>query len=132
MKKISILRQLSAIITRAQGRKDVIGAETRRIMDQWLADKGWTQKLNFDEVSAKLGIRKDEISLYVHHYYRQNFLSWRRNLRIEEAKRLLLDDMTIPAALIGEAVGITDKSNFRRQFKELTGYTPVEWRKLKH
>ena len=132
MKKISILRQLSAIITNALGRKEVIDADTRRIMAQWLAEKGWNQKLNFDEVSAKLGLRKDQISLFVHHYYGQNFLSWRRKLRIEEAKRLLLEDKSIPAALVGEAVGITDKSNFRRQFKELTGCTPVEWRELKH
>ncbi len=131
MKKISILRQLSAIIKRAQDRKDIIDEQTGSIMAQWLADKGWARKASLDEVSDVLGIRKEQISLFVHHYYHKSFLSWRRDLRIEEAKRLLLEDSKIPAALIGEAVGISDKSNFRRQFKELTGCTPVEWRKLK-
>ena len=50
---------------------------------------------------------------------------------MDEAMRLLLENRETPANLIGEQVGISDKSNFRKQFKEITGCTPVQWR-LKH
>ena len=60
-----------------------------------------------------------------------SFTQWRTGARINEAKILLLRDKTIPAALVGEAVGINDKSNFRCLFRRVTGMTPAQWR-LKH
>ena len=48
---------------------------------------------------------------------------------LEEAKRMLLDHPEMPACQVGRALGITDKSNFRHQFKSVTGLTPTEWRK---
>ena len=60
--------------------------------------------------------------------YGKNFLQWRKEIRIDEAKRLLVKDKTIPTAIIGEEVGISDKSNFKRQFREITGCTPAQWR----
>lgn len=72
-----------------------------------------------------------ELSLFFRIQTGKNFLKWRKERRIEEAKKLLLEDRDIPTLIIGEAVGICDKSNFRRQFKEITGFTPAEWR-LKH
>ncbi|MBR5904996.1 MAG: AraC family transcriptional regulator [Bacteroidales bacterium] len=142
MKKISFVRQLAMNITKTKGKKKIaatagsrsgaVDTRTRQIMAKWLADKGWAENLNLDEISEKLGLSKQKLALYAYCLYRMSFLRWRRELRIEEAKRLLLEDKKAPTALIGEYVGISDKSNFRRQFKEATGYTPAEWRRLKH
>ena len=125
MKKISIFnrRRLCRIS---------IDPKIKHIMDQWVEDKGWTENLNFDQVAARLGVRKMQISLYTHSVYGLSFPGWRKELRIKEAMRLLLEDKSIPTTLIGEAVGISDKSNFRRQFKEIAGCTPLEWRRSKH
>lgn len=142
MKKISFVRQLAINITKTIGKREAaatagtrsgtLDTRTRQIMAKWLTEKGWCENLSLDETSEKLGLSKQKIALYTYCLYRMSFLRWRRELRIEEAKRLLLEDIKVPTALIGEYVGISDKSNFRRQFKEATGYTPAEWRRLKH
>ena len=142
MKKLSIVWQLATIFAKTFGKKpatvtafnrcSAVDARTRQIMERWISEKGWAENLTPDQLSDKLGLSRQKISLYAYSFHRLSFLKWRSELRIEEAKRLLLEDMTTPTALIGEYVGISDKSNFRRQFKEATGYTPAEWRRLKH
>ena len=142
MKKNSIVRQLAANITLVfgkkahsalpQARKVTVDDETRRIMAEWLSDKGWAQNLNFDQVASKLGLSKQKIALYTYCMHHTTFLRWRRELRIEAAKQILREDKRIPTSLVGEFVGIPDSSNFRRLFREMTGYNPGEWRKLEH
>ena len=34
-----------------------------------------------------------------------------------------------PVRHIGYIIGFSDKSNFRRQFREVVGCTPTEWRR---
>ena len=41
---------------------------------------------------------------------------------------LLLAYPGLPVSLVGEMVGIADKSNFKRQFADLAGMSPREWR----
>ncbi len=140
MKKLSIVRHWAANIRKAVAQnagdkragRMTVESRTIQIMAKWLDDKAWTEDLSIDEVAAGLGINRQQISLYSRWFHHMHFLSWRRRLRIEEAKRRLLEHPNIPTSLIGASVGIPDKSNFRRQFKETTGYTPAEWRRLKH
>ncbi len=84
-----------------------------------------------DQVAEALDICHEQLSAYFILRFGQHFLRWRKEVRIEEAAKLLLSDRDIPTAIIGEAVGISDKSNFRKQFKQVKGCTPSEWR-LKH
>ena len=95
---------------------------------QWIKDRLWAEDATLSEVAASLGIDKDILSKYFRRNYGKCFLQWRKETRINEAKLLLLKDRDMPTALIGEQVGISDKSNFKRQFRDLTGYTPAQWR----
>ena len=83
---------------------------------------------NMGDVAEKFGISKDELSWYCHSTYGCGFLSIRKELRIFEAKRIIEENPYLPLNTIGEMVGISDKTNFRRQFYEVTGETPQEWR----
>lgn len=49
------------------------------------------------------------------------------NSRIEAAK-LLITDTALPIAEIGEKCGYNSSVHFSRQFKQITGYSPVEYR----
>ena len=51
-----------------------------------------------------------------------------KELRIEDAKRMLISSPETPASKIGESLGISDKADFRHQFKSVTGLAPSEWR----
>lgn len=111
--------------------KDAVDPHTAVRIDRWTKEKGWTEDLCQEDVARKLNVRSEQLGLYFRTRTGKSFLRWRRELRVEEAKRLLMENRDMPTALVGEAVGIPDKSNFRRQFKEITGYTPAQWRHLK-
>ena len=81
-----------------------------------------------DAVADELGVSKEQLSFYFSNRIHRRFDTWRMELRIEEAKILLVDFPDVPASAVGAMVGIPDKSNFRRQFYEQTGFTPSEWR----
>ena len=47
---------------------------------------------------------------------------------IEEAKKMLIENMDFPINIIGELAGFSDRSNFHRQFVKSTGCSPKHWR----
>ena len=57
-----------------------------------------------------------------------DFRTWRTNLRVEESKKLLLENPDASINIIAEASGFSDKSNFHRQFVKIVGCSPKEWR----
>ena len=122
---------------RAKRRKAEDAAMTRRTMttvgrrlDEWVSEGKY--RLTYestDTILRELGLTSSELSFYCSRKYGKSFLSWRKDLRIEDAKRMLLEYPELPACEIGRSLGIPDKSNFRHQFKSATGMTPSEWRK---
>ena len=122
--KIGQLVARHALPASLKDKKSVLDTDTILKLDKWIREKRWAEDLTMQDIA-------DELSLFFRIQTGKNFLKWRKERRIEEAKKLLLEDRDIPTLIIGEAVGICDKSNFRRQFKEITGCTPAEWR-LKH
>lgn len=83
---------------------------------------------SMDEILDELGLTNMELSFYCSHILNKKFLSWRKEMRIKDAQRLLIEHPEIPVRHIGYIVGLNDKSYFRRQFKEIVGCTPTEWR----
>ena len=57
-----------------------------------------------------------------------DFRTWRTRLRLEDAKRMLLEHPEMEPADIARRVGFSNRSNFARQFLAYTGRTPVAWR----
>ena len=98
-------------------------------LDKWVADGGYRNgRESVDQILEELGLTSDELSYFCARKFGMSFLSWRKELRIEDAKRMLLEFPELPACKIGQSLGINDKSNFRHQFKSSTGMTPTEWR----
>ncbi|MES2591102.1 MAG: 7TM-DISM domain-containing protein [Bacteroidota bacterium] len=63
----------------------------------------------------------------------KNFSKWLNELRIEEAKRLLNSEETEKYTLeaIATMAGFASRSNFNTIFKQLTNYSPSEYKKMK-
>ena len=98
-------------------------------VERWVLEKGFTKPLSsVGEVAADIGIPADQLNIFVRLQTRKTILSWRKDLRIQEARRLLLEFPDLPLATIGEMVGIDDKSNFKRQFADVVGMPPRLWR----
>ena len=81
-----------------------------------------------EEIACELNTTKE----ILHHYFLirkgVDFKTWRTELRIEEAKRLLLKDKNASTNIIAEASGFSDRSNFHRQFVKIVGCSPKQWR----
>ena len=57
-----------------------------------------------------------------------DFRTWRTQLRIEDAKVLLLEKKNVSINVVGEMAGFSDRANFYRQFVKFVGCSPKEWR----
>ena len=98
-------------------------------LEKWVEEGRYRNRYDsIDEILDELGITGDELRFYCSSRFHKCFLSWRKELRIEAAKEMLTSCPEMPVSKICNALGITDKSDFRHQFKSATGMTPKEWR----
>ena len=100
-----------------------------KAIEEWVARKLFCEyDKTRDQVAAELNTTKDVLNLYFSARVGVDFRTWRTNLRIEEAKRLLLENKDASINIIAEASGFSDKSNFHRQFVKIVGCSPKQWR----
>lgn len=92
-------------------------SQTQQAIDRWTAEEHYRrQRLNIQEVATEMGIARERLS------------AWLNRLRIDKAKALLTAHPEWSNEAVARECGFTDRSYFQRKFKELTGYTPAEWR----
>lgn len=100
-----------------------------KAVEEWVARKMFCEyDKTRDQVAAELGTTREVLNLYFSARIGVDFRTWRTNLRIEEAKKLLLENKDVSINIIAEASGFSDKSNFHRQFVKIVGCSPKEWR----
>ena len=98
-------------------------------LKEWIAQKRYCEyEQSREEIAKELNTTKENL----HHYFLSrkgmDFNAWRTELRIEEAKKMLIENMDFSINIIGELAGFSDRSNFHRQFVKSVGCTPKRWR----
>lgn len=88
----------------------------------------WNPNDSMEEFAGKLGATKDEIASYLRLRTGRKYLAIRKELRISDAQELVVRNPGMAVYEIGRMVGISDKSNFRKEFTEIVGVTPSSWR----
>lgn len=87
--------------------------------------------LNIEEFSKRIDLPVKDVSAVINKHYGTNFFEFMNKYRVEEAKRLLLDEncaeMTVLDILL--QAGFNSKSAFHRFFNRLVGISPTEFRK---
>ena len=100
-----------------------------KALERWIAEKKFREfDKTRDEIAAELQTSKEFLQLYFTTKIGLDFRTWRTQLRVEEAKKLLLENKDASTQIIAEASGFSDKSNFHRQFVKIVGCSPKEWR----
>ena len=100
-----------------------------RSLEQWVKQKKYVEfDKSREELAAELNTTREILHLYFTTRKGVDFKSWRTELRVEEAKRLLLKNKDASVNIIGEMAGFSDRSNFHRQFVKLVGCSPKQWR----
>lgn len=96
-------------------------------IDEWVREKEFVKNdQTVEEIAHEWGTTHTELKWYFTNRLHTTFRTWRIALRIEEAQRLLREE-NVPASAVHTMVGIADKSNFHKQFRQATGMTPKEY-----
>ena len=100
----------------------------KQLLKEWIELKQYCgNDVSAASIAQKTGATKEEVNAFVWKTFDMKFPTVRKVLRIEDAKKLL-SETDIPISNISKMVGFNDKSDFRKEFREMLGYTPSEWR----
>ena len=106
-----------------------IDARIGAVVADWVQGRSYVKNLpTLEDIATDMGVPSDQLSAYIHIHERRHVLAWRKALRIREAMALLRLHPELPISVVGQMVGIPDKSNFKRQFADVVGMSPREWR----
>ena len=125
--KTQKLKDMEPAIDRKQ--RDAEFKKINGSIKQWIADKKYREyDKTKEEIAIEIGTTKELLQLYFNKVIRQDFRNWRTELRINDAKKMLLEDRQASTNLIGEMCGFSDRSNFHTQFVKIVGCSPKRWR----
>lgn len=88
--------------------------------------------LSLERLATILEITPRQLSELLNNVIGTDFRSFLNRYRIIEARRLLLESPGRSIISIGFDVGFNSKASFNRNFKEITGQTPAEFRRQHH
>ncbi len=98
-------------------------------IDKWVGENKFREyDKSREEIASELGTTKEMLQLYFANVVGKDFRTWRTELRINDAKKLLLEDRKSSAQFVGEFCGFSDRSNFHTTFIKFVGCTPKQWR----
>ena len=92
-------------------------------------DGHYHKDISRDDVAAHIHLNPCYFSQFFKQQMGESFVEYLRRIRIERAKDLL-GDSAGHAAAVGMKVGYNDSKYFAKVFKEHTGYTPCEYKKM--
>jgi AraC-like DNA-binding protein len=86
-------------------------------------------RLSIKTVADKLGISVNHLSQVINQQSGKNFFKFINEYRVEEAKKLLLDQSNQKYTILAIAYdcGFNSKSSFNTIFKQYTGKTPSDY-----
>jgi two-component system response regulator YesN len=94
-------------------------------------DENYCRDINMNDLTANVYVNNSQLAQIFKNETGKSIYSYLVDKRVDEAKRMLLmTDMNVSE--VSSAVSYDNFSYFTRLFKNKTGYTPSEYRKLKH
>jgi AraC-like DNA-binding protein len=87
------------------------------------------EDLSLARLSQALGITQHQLSQFLNQHFNKNFNNFINGYRIEDAKKLLIDESDRNTLSIALAVGFNSYSAFHAAFRKATGLSPAEYRK---
>lgn len=90
--------------------------------------ENFSREINLNSLAKRFNFHASYLSKIYKKYRAETPVKYLLNLRINQAKYLLLNNPEIEIKTIGELVGYPDQFYFSRIFKHLTGKSPTEFR----
>lgn len=96
-------------------------------IELWIEKGGFCQNgITMPAAAEAIGIPRYMLKAWIKEHY-TNYADWMTDLRIEEAKRVIIEHPDWNNEIISDHCGFTDRSYFQRKFKEKTGITPSQY-----
>ncbi len=90
----------------------------------------YMEDIDIGVLASEMGFHSAYLTRLFGRYVGISPLKYLTNIRIQEAKRLLLDT-SLPISAVGEQVGYPDQFHFSKTFRKATGENPSAFRKNK-
>lgn len=97
------------------------------LLEKYLQEN-YQNDVSFQELAEKFGFTPEYLGKIFKKYTGETPSKYLTKLRMNEAKRLLLNNPDMEIQMIGELVGYKDGFYFSRAFKSYTGIQPSEFR----
>ena len=98
-----------------------------RAVEKWLNGGGYLKAgMKMPNAAAEMGIPQYLLSSWLR-YNNLKYSDWMTDLRISEAKRVLVEHSDWNNEAVAQHCGFTDRSYFQTIFKKKTGMTPAEF-----
>ena len=99
-------------------------------MEQWTARGGHrTAGITSPVAAAEMGIPRYQLTAWVKASGHESFSRWMTALRIDEAKRVLLEHPDWSSEAVADYCGFTTREYFHRIFKVHQDMTPAQYQK---
>lgn len=117
-------------IPRIYRRKRMNFMQIEQRLLQWTdSPQNLSRNPDLDELAEELHVKRDRLLAYFSRHMKQDFRTWKSEMKTMKARALLLDADKAPEINeVAELLGFRDKSNFHRIFKKYSGCTPGEWK----
>jgi AraC-like DNA-binding protein len=104
-------------------------SEFEEKVEKWIFQKRFVQNdISIKDVSEQLATNRRHLSEYINRNKQKNFSEWINDMRINEAKILLLQHPNFTISEISTMTGFNSTSYFGQLFLKATGDTPLVWR----
>jgi len=87
-------------------------------------------ELDLQSLASQINLSSHQLSELINTRLGKGFSRYMRELRVDAAKKMLLDESSASVLSVGLSVGFTSQSNFYDAFREITGMTPGKYRKI--
>jgi len=87
------------------------------------------EDLTLKKLADHLSLKPNQLSEFLNNHLNRNFNSYVNFYRVEEAKKILIEEMERTIISIAYLVGFNSKSVFNTSFSKFTGMSPAQYRK---
>ena len=103
---------------------------TKKALSLWIKQRRYAEmECTAAKAAEQMNMSVLQLKWYLYVVEKKSFSRFRKELRVKDAICLMIMKPNLPVAVIGRLVGEYDKSDFRRNFKSVTGRYPVTRRK---
>jgi AraC-like DNA-binding protein len=106
-------------------KRSIDGHKINDIFDFTLAN--YTREVTLAEIANVAHMSPTAFCRYFKHHTRKTYTRFLNEIRVGQAGHMLVED-DFSVSQIGYCSGFNNTSNFYRQFKKITGFTPADYR----